>query len=219
MAGTTHAATPLSFFEHRAIYREPMLQVPNLYSNVSQAVFKAFHEWNVQLEHVSYKQNPVNLGEISVTFALLAGRIDFTVGLGASHLLVRDPNWSEVDLVTRIAKAGIRAAVDSAGVTVTQQRSTIAMHLKPVSGQIKEFVTGLMRPTEGLLTGEDVLGYGFSLYKQDSSWVVDTSAVYPEALFVRIQRLSGAGASFEQIAATLREDETSLFGLLRLDVD
>jgi len=219
MSGTTHADIPLSFLEHRAVYSEPMLQVQRLYSDVSQAVFQAFRDWNVALENVSYKQTPVNLAEVSVAFALLGGRLGFTVGLASASLLVKDPSWSEADLVTSIAKAGIGAVVQSGAVTVAQQRSTIAMHVKPVSGQIKEFVAGLIRPSEPALTAEDVRAYGFSMYRQDSSWVVDTSASYPDALFVRIERVSGPNVSFEQIASTLRQDESTLLGLLRLDVD
>lgn len=219
MPNTTHAEIPLSFFEHRAVYEQPLLQAQRLYSEVSEAVFRAFRNWNVTLENVSYRQNPTNLAEVSVTFVLLGGRLAFTVGLASVSLLMKDPSWSETELVTSIAKAGVGAVVESAAVTLGQQRSTIAMHLKPVSGQVKDFVSALIRPSEAALTGDDVRAYGFSVYRQDSSWVVDTSASYPDALFVRIDRTSAPNVPFEQIASTLQQEEITLLGLLHLDVD
>jgi hypothetical protein len=48
---------------------------------------------------------------------------------------------------------------------------------------------------------------------------VDSSALYPGALFLRITRTLGPSISFEEIAAGVRKDEDNLLELLELRVD
>ena len=219
MSEMTHAAIPQSFFEYRAAYRDPVFPVPKLYSEVTEAVLSAFRPWNVTLENVAYRQNPANLGEVSVTFSLLAGRITFTVGLGSMSVIVSNPTWSESDLITNVLRAGLSGIVGAASLAVGEQRATLAMHVKPAEGSIKELVTALAKPTQGALMGGDVRGYGFSVYRQQSSWVVDTSALHRDALFVRIEHVVGPEVSLEEIAARLRADEIALLNLMNLQVD
>ena len=214
----THADVQLSFFEYRAAYREPMSSTQTLYTEMPQIVLRALKEWNVGLENVAYRQNATNLGEVSVTFGLFGGRIGFTVGLGSASLVVKDPNWSETELVARICKAGLTAVVESGDVVIAQQRATITMHLRPRLGQIRDFVARVIRPSDGVLTGPDIKAYGFSVYREDCSWVVDASVLYPSALFIRIERGVAPSVPFAEIANLLRKEETDLLGLLGLEV-
>ena len=217
MSETIHADIPLSFFEYRVLFREPMMY-RKLYSEVSSDVYRALREWNVGLENVTHKLAYANPSELSVSFALFGGRVGLTVGLGYASLLVRDPNWSETKLVESIAKAGVDAVVASGDVAVGQQRASIVMHLKPASGPIKDIVARLIRPADSLTSGGDVRAYGFSMYRGDATWVVDASVLYPEALFVRIEDALPADTPFEQVAARLYKEEQDLLGLLRLEV-
>lgn len=217
MSPTTYAEIPQSFLEYKVSYQEALLPPQALSSQITPVVFRALREW-VALENVSYKQDPANLGEVTVTFSLLGGRVALTIALGFASLLVRDPNWSQAQLIAGIARTGMAALFSSGEIVAGPQRATIAMHVKPASGRTKELVADLIRPREGALTTEDVSGYGLSVYRQNSSWVVDTSALYSEALFIRIERSFGAEVQFEEISSTLRKDEIELMNLLQLDI-
>ena len=48
---------------------------------------------------------------------------------------------------------------------------------------------------------------------------MDASTVYPDALFVRIQRTFGSGVALDKIIAQLNADETKILELLRLEVE
>jgi hypothetical protein len=219
MSETTRAEVPLSFFEYKVSYEEPLIHAQKLYTEVTPAVFHALRNWNVALENVSARQNPTTFGEVAVTFSLLGGRVVWTVTLGFASVVVRDPDWSEAELLADIVKAGTGAVFACAGLVAALQRATIAMHVKPVSGRIKDFVTNIVRlPTQGTLTDGNIKAYGFSVYRQDSSWVVDTSASYSDALFMRIEHVMGAQVPFDEIASVLRRDETTLLDLLHLDI-
>jgi hypothetical protein len=219
MPDKTHADIPLSFFEYRAIYQEPIFNAQKLYWGVSEAVFRAFRGWNITLENVSHKQNPLNFGEIATTFVLFGGRFVFTVGLGPTTLLAKDLNWSETELIMNIGKSGMAAVLTSGGMIIEQQRASIAMHLRPSSGSIKDITLRLARPIGSELLDSEVRSYGLSVYRQDSSWVVDASAAYANALFVRIDHILGPKVPFEEIASRLKIDEIKLLNLLKLEVD
>src|ERR1700734_619040 len=176
MSEKTHADIPLSFFEYRAIYQDPVFNIQKMYWDVSQAVFRAFRPWNISLENVSYKVNPTNYSEVSSTFTLLGGRVAFTISLGQTVLVVKDPNWSEAEFIMTLLKAGMAAVSGASGVTIEKQRASVLMHVRPVSGAIKDFVLGFGKFGRSELLGEDVRSYGISVYREESNWVVDASA-------------------------------------------
>jgi hypothetical protein len=213
------AEVPLSFIEYKVFYREPLIHAAKLYSEVTPAVFHAMHPWHISLENVSYRQNAANLGEVAVTFLLLGGRVALTITLGFASVLVRDPNWSEAQLLTDIVRAGNGALFGSRnGLVSANQRVSVAMHVKPLTGQIKDLLARIVHPSQGVLTDSDVTAYGFSVYREDCSWLVDKSVLYSDALFVRVERVTGATIPIEEIASTLRKDEMILMDLLNLDI-
>ncbi len=214
-----HADVPLSFFEYRAIHQEPIFDLQGFSSEVLRSVFGAFRSFNVSLENVSYKQNPLNFGEVGTTFVLFGGKLAFTVGLGSTVMAVHNPNWSELGLITSVAKAGMAAVLSGGSVRLERQRATLGIHLKPASGSMKDLVSTLAQPTVTDFIGSDVRGYGISVYREDSVWVVDASVSYPDALFVRIDRILAPNVPFEEIASKLMNDELRLLELLRLEVE
>ncbi len=217
-ANRTHADIPGSFFEYYAAYQEPLLDLHRFYSQVPQVVFRGLREFNLTLENVSHKQNPPNLGEVASMFALFGGRAVFTTRLNSASLWVTNPNWSELELFTRVIKAAM-AAILGIGVRLEKQRATIGVHLKPLSGSLKQFVSGLARPTAKELLTDDVRTFGVSVYREDSTWVVDASVLDPQALFVRVDNLHDPSVAFEEIASKLKADEIRLLELLQLEVD
>ena len=55
-------------------------------------------------------------------------------------------------------------------------------------------------------------------YGEDISWLVDLSAVYPDAFFVRIIRVFEPSKSAEEMATSLYKDEHDILNLLELNV-
>ncbi len=214
-----HAEIPLSFFEYQASYSEPLLDVARLGSEVLQAVFRALRRFGASLENVTPKPNPANLSEVGATFSLFGGRLSFTVRLGSVALVLNNPNWSEEGTITEIVRSGVGAVLSSSGVTLETQRASLVMHVKPVSGSIKDLVLGLSRPTAKDLIGEEVQAYGMAVHKEASTWVVDRSVLLAEALFVRIDEFGSPTPSFEELASRLRADEVKLLELLGLEID
>lgn len=218
MPPRVHANVPLAFLEYRLAYRDRVLDSLALYKEVPSAVLPAFREWNVVLENVTSKQNPANLGEVSVSFALIGAKIIFTVGLGNIHILVTNPNWGDSETIIKVAKAGIAAVHVATGTETGSQRASLAIHLQPTTGVLKDFVAGFLRADLEEFVQPGIKAFGVSVYREDSSWVADASAAFPGGLFLKVERIFGSGVPLEKIAVQLKEDEDRLLGLLNLEV-
>ena len=69
------------------------------------------------------------------------------------------------------------------------------------------------------VAGAPVSSLGFAVHRDDLVWVVDKSAAFANALFVRLDRWFGTDDSFEQIARQLNDDEGKLLDMLGLEVN
>lgn len=219
MPEKSHAEVPFAFLEYRATFKDPIFEAWDKHGAIVRAAYNAFRGWNINLENISGKQQPANAGEIQVTFNLLNGRVLFNVGLGFASIFVTNPSWEEAELITKLARSGMEAVRDSAKAEIEKQLITLAMHLKPEGRSIRELTSQFVRTDVLGVMGNKVRAYGFSVYQENSLWVVDASALYPDALFARITRTFGPAIPFEEIAAGLRKDEDNLLELLELRVD
>lgn len=214
---TAHAQSPL--FLYRLLYRDPIFDLEKLDDKAVSAAYAAFRPWNVSLENITFKDNPANLGEEATNFNLLGGRIIFSINAGGCGLLVANPSWSDVDWISKIAAAGIEAILRSTGAEAERQFGSLTMHLTPATGTIQENTSHFLRIDTNRLPGGPIQSFGFSVYRDDFTWVVDKSAFFPNSLFLRMERFFSPDSSFEQIAGRLHEDEEIVFDLLGLKVD
>lgn len=219
MAEKIYAEVPLSFLEYRVDYREPIFEDWGQHGSLALALFRAFRNWGIGLNNISGNPNPTNASEIRLTVDLLDRRMSFNIGLGAATFFVINPNWQEADVITRIALAGIEAVRTSTKADIDKQSITLAMHLVLKGHSIRDITSRFVQLDTNLIVGETVRAYGFAVYTEEGYLVVDTSSVYTEALFVRINRSFGPDKSFEEVANTLHKDENNALELLGLRID
>jgi hypothetical protein len=209
----------LAFIEWQAMYRTPNFELSVRSPAIMSAVFEAFQPWNITLANVSAKQSPANAGEVALVFGLLNSKIVFSVGIGAATLVVTNPDWSEGQLIGQIAAAGIQAVQSSAGVAVRQHIVSISMHLKPERRSLREISATFLNVRSPKLLSEAIKARGFSVYADDFSWVVDSSALQEGALFLKMARSFDPSVAFSDMAQALRADQGELLGALKLRVD
>ncbi len=94
------------------------------------------------------------------------------------------------------------------------------MHVKPENRALNEISADFLKVQSPIISTAKIKARGFSVYAEDFSWVVDSSAMYDGALFLRMVRsfqpcgyLLGNGGKLE------RADQNELLGTLRLTVD
>jgi hypothetical protein len=207
-----------AFFECRMTYRQPVFDLRTLHSELAPALYQALRKWNVGLENVTWKQSPLNASEIQVVLSLMSGRVAFSVGLGQATLFVSNPNWSEAPLILEIGEAGFCALVDGKKINVDKWQASVWMHLATADQSGKAVVSKFIRDAGKDTSDDPVIAYGFSVYRRDSSWVVDKSVLYPDALFVRINSTFGSDTTLPEIADWLRKEEESVLDSLGLEV-
>jgi hypothetical protein len=66
---------------------------------------------------------------------------------------------------------------------------------------------------------ERVRTYGFSVYGEDHSWVVDSSGLVDGALFIRIDTTAGPTVEFQDLAASVREQHIKVLEILGLRIE
>ncbi len=219
MAETTHASVLLSFLDYRAVYREPVFDLDKLDNEACRAAYLAFRPWNVALENITFKEDPVNVGEIATHFAFPSGRFVFSIGVGAIGFFVTNPNWSEAELAAKVLRTGLDAVRKALGTTIEKQVVNISFHAKPSRGSVRDFTANLVHLKASPVPEKSIRAYGLVMYTEDSTWVVDASALDADALFLRIQRTFSPDVTLDTISAKLHEDEKNILGLLRLEVE
>jgi hypothetical protein len=208
----------LVFLEFQAIYGSPNFEISRK-PDVMSAVFEALKPWNIALTNVSMKENPANVSEVAIIFSLENGRITLSIGIGACTLLVTNPDWSQEQLISQIATAGLQALLSSHEVGFRRYLLNLVMHVKPERRALREVSADFLSLRSPKMSAQTIKARGFSVYADDFTWVVDSSAMYEGALFLKILRSFETSTSFPEMAAALRADQSELLGVLHLTVD
>src|SRR2546427_9367977 len=95
-AKTNSAEVKLSNIELRANFREPIIAAWDPQGTLVPALFRAFREWGLSLEQISWRKDPQNAGEVAITLTLLNGRMTFTTVSGPR------PLWCGVPIGRRL---------------------------------------------------------------------------------------------------------------------
>jgi hypothetical protein len=219
MDQTETAKSLLAFVEWQAVYQSPNFELSVRGPAITSAVFNAFKPWNITLANISAKQSPTNAGEVGIVFSLLNSKVVFNVGLGAATLVVTNPDWSEEQLVTQIAAAGLQAVQSSAGVAIRHYVISLSMHIKPERRTVREISATFLNVKSPRISSPAIKARGFSVYAEDFSWIVDSSALQEGALFLKMVRSFDPSIAFSAMALALRADQGELLGTLNLTVD
>ncbi len=218
MADKIVAQAQAPFFLYRLLFKDPLFDLQKLDDVAAKAAFTAFRQWDVSLEHVTFKDDAKNLAEEATNFTLFGGRATFSIAPGGCALGVVNPNWSEAGVIAKIAMAGTGAVLNAVRAEADRQFGSIIMHLTPAAGTIGDLTAKFIKFDVNKLVGQPQC-YGFSVHRDDLLWVVDKSAAFQNSLFVRMDRWFRSEDSFEHIAIQLRDDETKVLDLLGLEVE
>jgi hypothetical protein len=213
------AEFPLALFEYRAVFEQPVFAAFERPMVIADALFAAFREWNLLFENITLRSLPMTANDLQVACDLLNKRVTFTVSVGGISLLVTNPNWTEAPLIRNIMQRGLVGAEAGAKGVIKELIATQTMHVKAPGKSVQELTARFRPNVGGPGMQKEVKGFGFCIYGQEISWLVDLSALYSDAIFVRIIRIFGPSISFEEIAAALYKDEIEIFDLLGLRIE
>ena len=212
MSGASNPRIADSYFEYKADFLTPIFDawaVPNL---LARSLFPQLRRWGITLADVTWTKEPSNYKEIQLTITVLQMNATVHLGLDSATFIAYNPDWSRAPALVELfetAMANIRKVTDA---QIASQEAALAFHVVPGEENFGLLMTNLVNA--------DVLGtarmYGISLYREDSSLVMDKSLRYDGAVFIRLNRTFSASASFSEIAAMLYKDEVRALGFLGL---
>lgn len=214
----TSATVPLSFLEYRLNFSEPLLEEWRDNGAIVKALLRALRPWNVQLSGVSIKPSPANLAEVQIIVEVIPQRVVFNLFLGAATLFAANLSWEDAPSLQKLIDVIRPTLAESANVEIANQQITLAMHLTPQGKTVRQ-ITMRFSPSDEERDDESVKAFGFSIYRNDSSCVVDLSLSYQNSLFIRLVRNFDKSHPVDEIESALRTDQTNLLNRLQLRLD
>lgn len=203
--------------EFVAAYADPALERWEM-GKLSQALVTAFRPLGVGLERLAFNHPTSNASQVHVRVELARLRAILEVGIGQFRLTVDNPNWGlakdiahAIDTVTEIVETVL-------GATIGRKRATIAFHFSVDGITPTEFIRSFINPGQDVFGEPGVTGFGVSVYREDGHFVLDTSLVYPGALFMSLVRVFPGDTPTEKALQRLYEDEARHLGSLGLKV-
>jgi len=221
VADTTPVKIAYSFLEYKGIFSVPIFSafVKKDWA-VTSAIYLALQKWGLTLEQMVFRQQPTNVSEIQITFNLPRAGLVAHLSLGGLSIFVTNPDWSRAGELVEVATAAVEATKAGAEASLQTQQLSLGMHLIPKGKSRKDLTSRFL--TVGEKSVEfmgKIKGSGFSLYGDDTAVVMDTSGLYPEAVFVRVMRTHGGKATLAEMAQVLQKDEERTFAFLGVHED
>jgi hypothetical protein len=205
-----------AFFEYRANFTEPI--TPFWYSRqqgeIINAIHKALAPWQLGFENISWNQAAKNLGEAHISFTLPSLFSTILVGVAGVNISTLNPDWSRAQTFVAVFQTGMDALTASVGQGFEGQQLTLGFHVKPGEKPFRETMSQFVNAKA--LESEQAAFYGVSVYYADHSFVMDGSLAFPGGIFVKFIRNFAGEKRFDEMTATLREDEEFVLGLLGL---
>ncbi len=221
MADSTPVQIPYSFVEYKGVFLEPIFSafVKKDWA-VTRSVYLALQKWGLTLEQITTRQQTTNVSEIQLTFNL--PRLTSVVHLSLGHLtvFVSNPGWKNAAELVEVTTAVVEATKAGAETSLQSQQLSLGMHLVPKGKTPKDLTSRFMTlKDDSVAFLERISGSGFSLYGDKTALVVDTSGLYPGALFVRVMRTHTGTVTIAEMAQVLDKDEKQTFSFLGVHED
>jgi len=207
-----------AFLEYRVNFKEPIVEIwyGGRQGETVKALLKALLPWHVGLENLTWNHSARNGSEIQLTFAVPSLLASIQVGLGGAIMTAFNPDWSRAPQFVSLFQTGLDALKTIAAQDLLSQQTTLGLHVKPSERPFREVLMRFVNTKA--LGSEDAIMFGVSVYHNDYSFVIDSSALFPGSVFIKLIRNFVANERFETMAKILLEDEENTLHRLGLRV-
>lgn len=210
-----------SFLEHKSFSLEPLFgELLGRNSSVVKSLYAGLKEWGLALENIVFKQQVANAGDIQINFNLQRIATTVQVGLAGLTVFVTNPDWSQAGRIIQVSSSCLEAVRGAAKTELASHQLSLAMHIIPKGRSRKEIVERFVRLEHSSIAHlGKIKAFGFSAAGENGILIVEGSALYDEALFVKIVRTFSGETSIPEMASWLKKDEDQVLNLLELQED
>ena len=205
------ANIPESLFELNVEFQEPMLEAWNKHPyGIVEALYQALKAWGVTLENAMWEKDPKTIRDARVAFEIPRASSIIRAGLETLSFTAFNQDWESAPQILPLFGAVTAKVVNFGSVAVSDFRTILALHVIPGP---RPFVESMRNLVNAKALGQAQM-YGFSIYNQDSTIMLDKSVKYPGGVFVRLDRNFPGTTLFKEIVAALHQDQVKALGFL-----
>jgi hypothetical protein len=215
----TQVEIPYGVVEYTALFNEPIFEGwdnPTLQVNV----LRALSPYGFTLDGVEYKDESEKASEHAIVFRRTnpaTPGMNLTLGLGKAVITAENLDWSEAERFIVAMKSALTAILETAPTTLRTQQIALGLHIQ-LKAKRREAVTMSLLSSEGLRMLEGNISFpGIILHVEKGHIIVDASAAFANALFIRLFREHSPEMTLEELAQILRNDEERVFNVLGLE--
>lgn len=201
---------PESFFEHRQFFADSWIDrwtIPNPFILVLAAPLRAM---GVELSDFSFNKDATNVAENYLNITLRKYNAGVRIGLDVVTFMASNPYWELAPQLVEVFDEISHLIQHVTGTPPKSQEAVLAFHV--TSGKLD------FRAATASLVNAEKLGeglfYGVSVHKNDKALVIDKSARYEGAAFVRVQRTFTGDTRLMEVAGDLFKEEVAALRLL-----
>ena len=208
------AEIPFGSVEYTIRFKNPILGVWHDLTPLITSVLIALEPFGFNVDGVEIKRQE-KLSDNVLTFKRgKTPAFSFSITVGKMWFYAENLDWSEAEQTIRCINEGTSAVRKESKFEQVSQQILLNMHVQIKDKPISELTAPLLaKPALGLLDG-DVKCHGIILLREKGSVILDGSAAFANAIFVRIIREHAADTPLQQIANELLQDEKHLFDTL-----
>lgn len=204
---------PISVFELTVKYEKPNIRLLADRAGAIEELFAAFAPWNPQLDdmEVLTTGKPTEQG-VKIRIATQNASFFF----GAVHCkFVKDPAvWAEADHILAILTVALEALQRATGVDYAARTSLLSLHLQPKTAQFRDILRKFIVPEILALSKDQTTAMAIVSRWPKHRITLDGSAALANGIFVQSERQFDGATSFDDMRATIFQDEQDLFRLL-----
>jgi hypothetical protein len=218
-AAKNEAEISRSFLEYTLAFETPILESWEHRTTLSGYILAALKPWGFNLDGVEVK-TPEKVGDHAIIFRRTSPPNPpraLALFLGKIFISAENLDWSEAEAFMSAMTAGIEAVRAFTGCAVGSQNLGLGMHVQLKNKPLSEVTAPLISATARELLDGDIRFSGVVINREKSNITIEMSAMYANALWVRMFREHPAAATLPDIAVALRKDEEQLFKVLALE--
>lgn len=222
MVDKTPVEIPFSQFEYTAKFARPMLTLIGKLQNVVAPFTEALAPWGFDFEETEFQLTSPKPKDHVITFhrppTTPPPQIRVSVRWNSLAVSADQPDWGEAEQIATICESGVKTIKNVADVTVASQQIVLHMHIQSKTTARADLGSILLTPqARELIDDGKILGQGLILHRESAMILIDNSAAFANALYVRIQRAFGGEIPLQYISERLLSDEQKLWAVLGLE--
>jgi hypothetical protein len=176
--------------------------------------------WGFSIDGVEVKTQGEKLSEHNVIFRRTkpaTPAMSLSLFFGKIFVSAANLDWEGADTFIAAVKAGVDAIREITKPQIQSQHIAVGIHIQLKNRSRLDVMAPMLADEAKKLLDGELTFPGIIVNREKSSIIIEASIPYANGLFVRIFREHKSGASFEEMATALRNDEMQLYEVLGLE--